>query len=106
MIPESIMGRVAHSAGIQDRWLVTLDVLSVYLLQRLNETGMLSHMCFKGGISLRKVFARIPSNFHAMLILLTHPINSFLTRVYPPKSTITSSLMRSTAKPYMIFSGG
>jgi len=63
MIPESIMGRVAHSAGIQDRWLVTLDVLSVYLLQRLNETGMLSHMCFKGGISLRKVFARIPSRF-------------------------------------------
>jgi predicted nucleotidyltransferase component of viral defense system len=63
MIPESIMGRLAHSAGIQDRWLVTLDVLSVYLLQRLNETGMLSHMCFKGGISLRKVFARIPSRF-------------------------------------------
>ena len=63
MIPESIMGRVAHSAGIQDRWLVTLDVLSVYLLQHLNETGMLSHMCFKGGISLRKVFARLPSRF-------------------------------------------
>jgi hypothetical protein len=45
MIPESIMGRVAHSAGIQDRWLVTLDVLSVYLLQRLSESGMLSYMC-------------------------------------------------------------
>jgi|688.fasta_scaffold206407_3 hypothetical protein len=29
MIPQSIAGRVAHSAGIQDRWLVTLDVLSV-----------------------------------------------------------------------------
>lgn len=63
MIPESILGRVVHSAGIQDRWLVTFDVLSVYLLQRLNETGMLRHMCFKGGISLRKVFARIPSRF-------------------------------------------
>jgi predicted nucleotidyltransferase component of viral defense system len=63
MIPESIMGRVAYSAGIQDQWLVTLDVLSVYLLEHLNETGMLNHMCFKGGISLRKVFARIPSRF-------------------------------------------
>lgn len=63
MIPESILGRLAGSAGIQERALVTLDVMSVYLLQHLNDTGMLSHMCFKGGISLRKVFARIPSRF-------------------------------------------
>jgi predicted nucleotidyltransferase component of viral defense system len=63
MIPESIMGRLIKSSGIDDGSLVLLDVLSVYLLQRLNETGMLSHMCFKGGISLRKVFARTPTRF-------------------------------------------
>lgn len=29
MIPESILGRIAHSAGIEDRWLVTLDVVAL-----------------------------------------------------------------------------
>ena len=33
MIPENIMGRLVNSAGIEERWLVQLDVLSVYLLQ-------------------------------------------------------------------------
>ena len=63
MIPANILGRVVHSSGVQDETLVRLDVLSVYLLERLNETGLLDHMCFKGGISLRKVFARQPSRF-------------------------------------------
>jgi predicted nucleotidyltransferase component of viral defense system len=63
MIPESIMGRIFNSSGIDDRQLVWLDVLSVYLLQHLNETGILKQMCFKGGISLRKVFARTPTRF-------------------------------------------
>jgi predicted nucleotidyltransferase component of viral defense system len=63
MIPENIMGRLMNSASVQERWLVQLDVLSVYLLQHLNQIGMLNHMCFKGGISLRKVFARTPSRF-------------------------------------------
>lgn len=63
MIPDSIFGRIVNSAGVQDRSLVLLDVLSVYLLQHLNDTGILDHMCFKGGISLRKVFARTASRF-------------------------------------------
>ena len=29
MIPQSILGRIAHSAGIEDRWLVTLDVVAL-----------------------------------------------------------------------------
>jgi hypothetical protein len=43
--------------------MVRLDVLAVYLLQGLHEAGMLTHMCFKGGNSLRKIFARRPSRF-------------------------------------------
>lgn len=63
MIPESIMGRIVNSSGVEDPQLVRLDVLSVYLLQQLNESGILTHMCFKGGISLRKIFARLPARF-------------------------------------------
>ena len=63
MIPESILGRLINSSGVRDSNLVRLDVLAVYLLEHLNNTGMLNHMCFKGGISLRKIFARQPSRF-------------------------------------------
>jgi predicted nucleotidyltransferase component of viral defense system len=63
VIPESILGRLIHSSKVQDISLVRLDVIAVYLLQHLHDTGMLEHMCFKGGISLRKVFARQPARF-------------------------------------------
>lgn len=63
MITESILGRTIQSSGIEDERIVRIDVLSVYLLQALSEAGMFSHMCFKGGNSLRKIFARRPSRF-------------------------------------------
>lgn len=63
MIPEGIMGRIVYSSGVDDPDLVRLDVLSVYLLQQLRESEILKHMCFKGGISLRKIFARVPARF-------------------------------------------
>jgi len=63
LIPESILGRIIQSSGIEDERIVRLDILSVYLLQALSEAGMFKHMCFKGGNSLRKIFARRPSRF-------------------------------------------
>lgn len=63
MITESLLGRIIQSSGIEDERIVRLDVMSVYLLQALSEAGMFTHMCFKGGNSLRKIFARRPSRF-------------------------------------------
>ena len=63
MIAESILGHTIQSSGIEDERIVRIDVLSVYLLQALSDAGMFSHMCFKGGNSLRKIFARRPSRF-------------------------------------------
>ncbi|MBX9878963.1 MAG: nucleotidyl transferase AbiEii/AbiGii toxin family protein [Candidatus Obscuribacterales bacterium] len=63
MITESILGRIIHSSGVDDERIVRLDVISVYLLQAFNDAGMFDHMCFKGGNSLRKIFARRPSRF-------------------------------------------
>jgi predicted nucleotidyltransferase component of viral defense system len=63
VITESILGRTIQSSGIEDERIVRIDVLSVYLLQALSEAGMFSHMYFKGGNSLRKIFARRPSRF-------------------------------------------
>jgi predicted nucleotidyltransferase component of viral defense system len=63
MIPQTILNRIINSAGIEDASVVLLDVLSVYLLQGLSEASMFDHMCFKGGNSLRKIFARRPSRF-------------------------------------------
>jgi predicted nucleotidyltransferase component of viral defense system len=63
MISESILGRIIRSAGVEDGRIVHIDVISVYLLQALNDAGMFEHMCFKGGNSLRKIFARRPSRF-------------------------------------------
>jgi predicted nucleotidyltransferase component of viral defense system len=63
MIPDTVLGRIVHSSGIGDASLVQLDVLSVYLLEELRQSGMLDHMCFKGGNSLRKIIARRPSRF-------------------------------------------
>jgi len=34
------------------------DDLSVYLLQALQDAGMVDHMCIKDGNSFRKIFAR------------------------------------------------
>lgn len=63
MISESILGRIIKSSGVEDERIVRIDVISVYLLQALSESGMFNHMCFKGGNSLRKIFARRPSRF-------------------------------------------
>jgi hypothetical protein len=63
MIPESLLGRIIRGSGVEDDRLVRLDVLSVYLLQALHDAGMFDHMCFKGGNSLRKIFARRPTRF-------------------------------------------
>jgi predicted nucleotidyltransferase component of viral defense system len=63
MISESILGRIIQSAGVEDERIVRIDVISVYLLQALTDAGMFNHMCFKGGNSLRKIFARRPSRF-------------------------------------------
>lgn len=63
MIAESLLGRIVHSSGLEDERIVRIDVLSVYLLQVLSDAGMFKHMCFKGGNSLRKIFARRPSRF-------------------------------------------
>lgn len=63
MIPEVTLARIARSAGVEDPSVVRLDVLSVYLLQALHEAAMFGHMAFKGGNSLRKIFARRGSRF-------------------------------------------
>ncbi|MBX9770020.1 MAG: nucleotidyl transferase AbiEii/AbiGii toxin family protein [Candidatus Obscuribacterales bacterium] len=63
MISASILGRIIKSAGVEDERIVRIDVISVYLLQALSEARMFNHMCFKGGNSLRKIFARRPSRF-------------------------------------------
>jgi predicted nucleotidyltransferase component of viral defense system len=63
VITESLLGRIIQSSGIEDERIVRLDVMSVYLLQALSEASMFDHMCFKGGNSLRKIFARRPSRF-------------------------------------------
>lgn len=63
MIKDTILNRIVHSSGIEDASIVRLDVMAVYLLQGLSDAGMFSHMCFKGGNSLRKIFARRPSRF-------------------------------------------
>lgn len=63
MIKNTILSRIVHSSGIEDASLVRLDVVAVYLLQGLHDSGMFSHMCFKGGNSLRMIFARRPSRF-------------------------------------------
>lgn len=63
MLKETELNRIIHSAGIEDASMIRLDVLSVYLLHGLQQAGMLDHMCFKGGNSLRKIFARRPTRF-------------------------------------------
>src|ERR1700722_10526938 len=63
MISDTVLGRIVHSSGVGDASLVRLDVLSVYLLEELRQSGILDHMCFKGGNSLRKIIARRPSRF-------------------------------------------
>jgi len=63
VIPDTVLARIVQSAGVGDALLVRLDVLSVYLLEELRQSGILQHMCFKGGNSLRKIFARRPSRF-------------------------------------------
>lgn len=63
MIKDTILNRIVHSSGIEDASIVRLDVMAVYLLQGLSDACMFSHMCFKGGNSLRKIFARRPSRF-------------------------------------------
>lgn len=63
MISDTVLARIIHSSGIGDPALVRLDVLSVYLIEELRQCGMLDHMCFKGGNSLRKIIARRPSRF-------------------------------------------
>lgn len=60
---ESLLGRIIRSSGVEDEHIVRLDVVSIYLLQTLSDAGMFAHMCFKGGISLRRIFARRPSRF-------------------------------------------
>jgi predicted nucleotidyltransferase component of viral defense system len=63
VIAESLLGRIIRSSGVEDERIVRIDVISVYLLQALSEAGLFDHMCFKGGNSLRKIFARRPSRF-------------------------------------------
>ena len=63
MISDTVLARIVNSSGIGDPSLVRLDVLSFYLLEELQQCGMLDHMCFKGGNSLRKIIARRPSRF-------------------------------------------
>src|SRR5271163_1303944 len=63
MISDTVLTRIVQSSGVADMSLVRLDVLSVYLLEELRQSGMLQHMCFKGGNSLRKIFARRPNRF-------------------------------------------
>ncbi len=63
MIPETVLAQIANSSNIGDESLVALDVLSVYLLEELRAAGLLEHICFKGGNSLRKIFARRPARF-------------------------------------------
>lgn len=63
MILDTVLARIVQSSGVGDASLVRLDVLSVYLLEELRQSGILQHMCFKGGNSLRKIFARRPNRF-------------------------------------------
>jgi predicted nucleotidyltransferase component of viral defense system len=63
VISESLLGRIIQSSGIEDERIVRIDIISIYLLQALSVAGMFDHMCFKGGNSLRKIFARRPSRF-------------------------------------------
>jgi len=63
MIPEVMLARMSRSTGVEDPSVIRLDVLSVYLLQAIQEAGLFAHMAFKGGNSLRKIFARRGSRF-------------------------------------------
>ena len=63
MIPETVLAQIANSSNIGDDSLVALDVLSVYLLEELRAAGLFEYICFKGGNSLRKIFARRPARF-------------------------------------------
>jgi len=78
VIPERILGRIINSSGVEDPSIVRLDVISVYLLQAFNDAGMLDHMCFKGGNSLRKIFARRPSRFSLDLDFVDASYEHFL----------------------------
>jgi predicted nucleotidyltransferase component of viral defense system len=63
VIPETVLAQIANSSNIGDESLVTLDVVSVYLLEELRASGLLNYICFKGGNSLRKIFAIRPARF-------------------------------------------
>lgn len=100
MIPDTVLARIVQSSGIGDASLVRLDVLAVYLLEELRQSGILQHMCFKGGNSLRKIFARRPNRFSRDLDFVDASYHQASDPGITPEEYYLKLLDRLDAKTY------
>jgi len=55
VIEEKYIDLYARNSGLRDKLVGERDVVLTYALHALVETGVLDHLCFKGGTCLRKV---------------------------------------------------
>jgi len=58
MIAEKFVDLYARNSGLRDKLVAERDVVLTYALAALADSGLMSHLAFKGGTCLRKTRVR------------------------------------------------